>query len=171
MPRPDFDPMDGLSDEDIQYLDSHRKAFSRQSEAHASMDEERKRAAQEHMKSVQQLSKGSAMSPSEVVREKVRPSPISSRALGTMSVLIAVPDPSGGLPPTKEKYAPDWNSMKDMISKYDGIWVVSRHEFPSHVSSILGFFGKEGWPSPDDSEKEVFEVIVRGGRVFRTDPE
>jgi hypothetical protein len=171
MPGPDYDPLEGLSEEDKSYLDSHKNAFQRQAAARAG-DEVRKKAAEEHMRGVRVAA---GLSP-----DAPHPAPVTNGAsihavpsvpAGRISIMVAVPDSSGGLPPTTEKFAPDWNTMKDKISKFNGTWVVSRHEFPGQVADILGFFGKEGWPKPEDSEKEVFEVIVKNGRVFRTDPE
>lgn len=168
MPGPDFDPLDGLSEDDKSYLDGHKGAFKRQAAAHAT-DDERKKAAVEHMRSVRIAAGLSPETPAVAPVNGV--SAAKSVPAGSVSIVVAIPDPNGGLPPTTEKFAPDWNSMKDVISKFNGTWVVSRHEFPSQVSDILGFFGKEGWPKPQDSEKETFEAIVKNGRVFRTDPE
>lgn len=164
MPGPDFDPMDGLSEEDKSYISGHKKAFERQAAAHAG-DESRKKAADEHMKSVRVAA---GLSP-----DATPPGITPARAAptGQISVMVAVPDSSGGLPPTTEKFAPDWNAMKEIIAKFNGTWMVSRHEFSSQVADILGFFGKDGWSKPEDSEKETFEAIVKNGRVFRTDPE
>lgn len=163
--------MEGLSEEDRSYLDSHKTAFQRQAAAHAA-DEQRKKAAEEHMRSVKTAA---GLDPDAPVPPSARPAPSVARpapvAAGRISIMVAVPDSSGGLPPTTEKFAPDWNTMKDRISKFNGTWVVSRHEFSGQVADILGFFGKDGWPKPEDSEKEVFEAIVKNGRVFRTDPE
>lgn len=88
-----------------------------------------------------------------------------------LSILVAVPEAAGagGLPPTTEKYAQDWETMKTIIARYDGTWIVTRHEFPANVPDILGFFAKDGWSAPADSEKQKFEAIVKSGRVFKTD--
>jgi len=172
MPGPDFDPLDGLSEEDKSYLDSHKSAFQRQAAAHAG-DEARKKAADEHMRAVKIASGISpdALSPAPRAANGAPAAVAPQVPAGRISIMVAVPDSSGGLPPTTEKFAPDWNTMKDKISKFNGTWVVSRHEFSSQVSDILGFFGKDGWEKPEGSEKEVFEAIVKNGRVFRTDPE
>ena len=69
------------------------------------------------------------------------------------------------------QFAPDWKALKDKIKDYNGTWLVTKFEFQPDVSLILGFFEKPGWDKPKDAEKESFEVIVQGGRVFRTDPE
>lgn len=167
MPGPDFDPLDGLSEEDKSYLDSHKTAFQRQAVAHAS-DEARKKAADDHMRGVRMAAGLDPNVPAP--SEKPAVGAIAVPA-GQVSVMVAVPDPGGGLPPTTEKFAPDWNSMKEIIAKFNGTWMVSRHEFACQVSDMLGFFGKDGWPRPKDSEKETFEAIVKNGRVFRTDPE
>jgi len=165
MPGPDFDPMDGLSEEDKSYIDSHKTAFQRQAAAHAS-DEARKKAAREHMKSTQEAAGVPVRSHEVDVTPSGEPAPVR-----VISIMVAKPDEGDGLPSTTEKFAPDWNSMKDIIAKYDGTWIVSRHQFPEQVSDILGFFRKDGWPPPEDSEAQRFEVIVKNGRVFRTDPE
>jgi hypothetical protein len=170
MPGPDFDPLEGLSEEDKSYLDSHKSAFQRQAAAHVG-DEARKKAAEEHMRAVRIASGLSPDTPPPRAANgapAVVPHPVPA---GRISIMVAIPDSSGGLPPTTEKFAPDWSTMKDRISKFNGTWTVSRHEFPSQVADILGFFGKDGWDKPEGSEKEVFEAIVKNGRVFRTDPE
>lgn len=167
MPEADFDPLDGLTEDDKQYLDGHREAFQRQVKARSS-DDDRKKAAEEHMRATQLANGVTPALPAAGVPLKPVAQPAAS---GKISLMVAVPDSSGGLPPSTEKFAPDWNSMKDIISKYDGTWIIARHEFSVRVADILGFFRKDGWPWPNDSEKEKFEAIVKNGRVFRTDPE
>lgn len=161
--------MAGLSDEDKSYIASHKTAFERQAAAHAG-DETRKKAADEHMRSVR-IAAG--LSPDAPPSPAAGAPSLATQAVpaGRISIMVAVPDSSGGLPSTTEKFAPDWNSMKEMIAKFNGTWTVSRHEFSGQVADILGFFGKDGWVKPKDSEKESFEAIVKNGRVFRTDPE
>jgi hypothetical protein len=172
MPGPDFEPLEGLSEEDKSYLDSHKNAFQRQAAARAG-DEARKKAAEEHMRSVRTAAgfppDAPVSAPSINGTSAHHAAPLVPA--GRISIMVAVPDANGGLPSTTEKFAPDWNAIKDRISKFNGTWVVSRHEFSGQVADILGFFGKDGWPKPEDSEKEVFEAIVKNGRVFRTDPE
>ena len=165
MPMPDFDPMDGLSEEDLAHIAGHKTAFERQAAAHGLADEARKRKSDEHRRATQ-LANG--ISPTDDA--PIIASPVGNVATGAISVMIAVADDSGGIPATTPKFAPDWNAMKDIIVKYNGTWLISRHEVPSQVANILGFFGKDGWPKPADSEKETFEAIVKNGRVFRTDP-
>jgi hypothetical protein len=174
MPEPDFDPFAGLTDEDKEYLDRQRNAFARQKRAHEG-DEERKRAAEAHLRATREaagLSPDAPVPPPVVV-----PGALASAAAtipvpsGRISVVVAKPDAKPNeLPPSTEKFAPDWNTLKEMISKFDGTWIVSRHEFPVQVSTILGFFGKDGWDKPVDTVKETFEAIVKNGRVFRSDP-
>ena len=170
----EFDPMDGLSPEDMEYLNRQRSAFARQQAAHGRPDgdEDRIAAAEAHRRSVMQQH--------GIEPPKTGPGPVSMAApapapVPLFSVLRAAPEGSEGngvsLPPTGERFAPDWKHMKEQIAAYDGTWVVSRHEFPAHVAFVLGFFGKEGWDAPPDAQKESFEVIVKNGRVFRTDPE
>lgn len=176
MPEPDFDPLDGLSEEDKQYISGHREAFQRQAAAHGranAVDEERKRAAEEHMRSTQQAAGGAPVAPPAVVNGSAAPRPMATVvASGRLSIMVAHPETKSlELPASADKYAPDWASLKEMICKWDGIWTVSRHEFPAQVADLLGFFGKDGWKKPEDSEKETFEVIVKNGRVFRSDPE
>jgi hypothetical protein len=168
MPEPEFDPLEGLTEDDKSYLDSHRNAFQRQAKAHAG-DEERRKAAEEHMRATRQAAGLPADAPlpprppSSVAAQPVQP--------GRISIMVASSETKGGeLKAAHDKYAPDWNSMKEIIAKHDGTWVVTRHEFSTGVADILGFFGKDGWERPADSEKEKFEVIVKNGRVFRTDP-
>lgn len=176
MPEPDFDPMDGLSEEDKQYLSGHRDAFQRQAAAHAKIngsDEDRKRAAEEHMRATQAAA-GVPVTPQPANGAAPAPRPVAVVAAqpGKVSLMVAVPETKGNdLPIAGEKFAPDWNSMKEQIAKHTGTWIVSRHEFTSQVADILGFFGKDGWAKPTDSEKETFEAIVKNGRVFRSDPE
>lgn len=172
MPGPDFDPLDGLSEDDKEYLDGHRDAFKRQAAARKNLstddqrDEERKLAAEAQIKATQ-LAHGVV----PAANGHAVPAPVQTVSQGKISLMIGIPDSNGSLPATTEKFAPDWAAMKEIIAKYNGIWTVSRHEFPAQVADILGFFGKEGWPKPADSEQETFEVIVKSGRVFRTDPE
>jgi hypothetical protein len=168
MPEPDFDPMDGLTEDDKQYLAGHKKAFERQAAARGNLDDVRKKAAEEHMRATQEAAGVPVTPPTNGARPAPVAAPVAS---GRISLMVAVPDASGGLPPTTEKFAPDWNSMKEIIAKHNGTWTVSRHEFSAQVADILGFFGKDGWAKPVESEKEVFEAIVKNGRVFRTDPE
>ena len=167
MPQPDFDPMDGLSEDDKAYLDSHRSAFERQKRAHDN-DEERKKAAEAHIRATREAAGIPADAPmpfSKVVAA------VLAAPTGRISLMVARPETNPhDIPSTTEKFAPDWNSMKEIIAKYDGTWVISRHEFSVQVADILGFFGKDGWEKPADSEKETFEAIVKSGRVFRTDP-
>lgn len=174
MPK-QFDPSEGLSPEDLQYINSQKDAFSRQQAAHAmhGSDESRKAAAEAHRRETMRQH-------GVEVPEELPNAPVSSASQspaaglsGTFSVLRAVPEVEsvGHLPQAAHQYAPDWALMKERISGHDGIWVVSRFEFVPHVAFILGFFEKEGWESPPDAKKESFEVIVKNGRVFRTDPE
>lgn len=170
MPEPEaeFDPLGGLSAEDLAYIDGHRKALSRQHAVHAvanTTDDERKKAAEEHMRATQ-IAAGVTPTTAGPPLAALRAAP---SAPGQLSIMIAIPDGSP-LPPSTEKFAPDWASMKEIIAKFDGTWVVVRHEFPGNVANVLGFFGKDGWEKPAGSEVERFEVIVKSGRVFRTDP-
>lgn len=168
----EFDPFDGLEEEDRAYLDGHRKAFSKQKAIHDAYntdDDSRRKAAEAHIRATQAAA---GVTPSVPTPGTPPPRAASSQAqVGHVSILVAKPDSGAQLPPTTEKYAPDWSAMKEIIAKYDGTWIVSRHEFSNSVANILGFFGKDGWEKPTESEKERFEVIVKSGRVFRTDPE
>jgi len=173
-----FDPMAGLSAEDMQYLSGQKKAFERQQAAHSmhSSDESRAVAAEEHRRAVMR-SQGVA------VPDELPSGPVPNGQAATvapvnslLSILHATPETGEGknmtLAPAGEQFAPDWTLLKSRISKYDGIWTVAHYEFPAHAAYILGFFGKEGWDAPPEtSKKRSFEVIVRDGRVFRTDPE
>jgi len=171
-----FDPLEGLSPEDLQYINGQKKAFERQQAAHGmhSTDESRAAAAEQHRREVMR-SQGVAVPD---VLPGAPPATQAAPAAGVpplFSVLQATPDVGEGrnmtLAPAGEQFAPDWALLKSRISKHDGIWTVSHYEFPPHVAHILGFFGKEGWEAPSDAKKRSFEVIVRDGRVFRTDPE
>lgn len=157
--------MDGVSDEDKSYLDGHRNAFARQKKAHEA-DVERKKAAEDHIRATREAA---GLPP-----DAPMPTPAAVAAAvpaGRLSIMVARPETKpNDIPSTTEKFAPDWNAMKEIISKYDGTWLISRHEFPIRAADILGFFGKEGWSTPESSEKETFEAIVKSGRVFRTDP-
>lgn len=179
MPKP---PVDGMPDEDLRYIEQHRNAFKRQMAARNSAssmsDDERRKAAQEHMRSIKAMAGDAQPStqPSSTQHpQAVHQANIPRQSLSSISILIAVPEGAGSVRMTAiqagEKFAPDWPSMKDMISKHDGTWIVSRYEFSPDVSNILGFFKKDGWSFPDNAEKEQFEAIVKNGRVFRTDPE
>lgn len=167
MPQPDFDPMDGVSDEDKAYLDSHRTAFERQKRAHDN-DAERKKAAEEHIRATREA----AGLPADAPMPTPKVVAAAATALtGRISVMVAIPETKpNDIPSTTEKFAPDWAAMKEIISKFDGTWTVSRHEFAAQVNAILGFFGKDGWEKPVDTVKETFEAIVKSGRVFRSDP-
>jgi len=171
MPGADFDPFQGLDEEEKAYLNGQKQAFAKQKAVHdahnaATMgDDDRRRAAEEHMRATQ-IAAG--MTPTDPA--KLPPTPRAAATPGNISILIARPDSApNSLPSTTEKFAPDWAAMKEIIAKYDGTWVVAQHEFLGNVSNILGFFGKEGWEKPAESEKQKFEVIVKNGRVFRTD--
>jgi len=177
MPGPDeFDPFVGVTEDDKAYLDSHRQAFKRQQTAHAN-DEERKKAAEAHLRATREAAGLPADGPLPPAPAVVVPgAPASAAATipaptGRLSIVVAKPDVRPNeLPPSTEKFAPDWNTLKEMIAKFDGTWIVSRHEFPVQVATILGFFGKDGWEKPVDTVKETFEAIVKNGRVFRSDP-
>lgn len=171
MPGAEFDPFQGLDEEERAYLAGQKAAFAKQKAVHeahnaAQMgDEERRKAAEEHMRATQAAAGFVPTGP-------VPNAPRHSAAPGTISILVAKPETSGHqLPSTTEKFAPDWPGMKEIIAKYDGTWIVYRYEFLGNVANILGFFGKDGWQKPEDSEKQKFEVIVKNGRVFKTDPE
>lgn len=167
MPEPEFDPLIGLSQDDREYIDGHKTAFQRQAVAHG-LDDERLKASDAHRRATQEALGVSTSSPLPPLAQVVG---LASQS-GVISILIGTPElaSSKDIPSTKDKFAPDWETMKQIISKYDGVWTVRREEFPGNAESILGFFGKEGWPKPADSEKEKFEVIVRSGMVFRADP-
>lgn len=173
MPQPDFDPMDGLSEEDKAYLAGHKTAFERQKKAHEAAqgsDAERKKAAEDHIRATREAAglPPDAPMPTPQAVKAATSAPVAS---GRISIMVARPEVKpNDIPSTTEKFAPDWNTMKEIIVKYDGTWVISRHEFSVQVAEILGFFGKDGWEKPVDSEKETFEAIVKSGRVFRTDP-
>jgi len=162
----DFDPMDGLSAEDIAYLEGSKRAAARQYGAHGE-DLARQKASAEHMR-LTRLSLGlpaiDVASASEVSLNTTAPS-----SSAVISIMIANPEEGGQRTPHTEQYAPDWHVMKEMLTRYDGTWIVVRHEIPSQVESILGFFGKDGWDEPANSKQETFEVIVKKGKVFRTD--
>jgi hypothetical protein len=181
MPDPnEFDPFVGLTADDTEYLNSHRQAFARQQKAHAH-DEERKKAAEAHLRATREAAglppDAPLPAPSPSAASVVVPgAPASAAAAiptpsGRISIVVARPDVKPNeLPPSTEKFAPDWGTLKEMIAKFDGTWIVSRHEFPVQVATILGFFGKDGWEKPVDTVKETFEAIVKNGRVFRSDP-
>lgn len=75
------------------------------------------------------------------------------------------------LPPAHMQHAPSWDTLKDRLKPHDGAWMVKRFELAPDVTQLLGFFGMNGWEEPQGAQRESFEVIVKGGRVFRTDPE
>lgn len=197
----DFDPMADLSERDLAHLrQEHRDAATRQRAAWQdrglSLSEEDKLLREEdrlrrersnafRMKTMQDA----GMTPAQIAKAMEGAPPpesdeaavatatsgsphVATSAPGLFSVLLACDqesDPSTAF--RGEYFAPDWDSLKDIIKDHDGAWNVERHEFHSHVALILGFFEKPGWEKPEDSLKESFEVIVRNGRVFRTDPE
>jgi hypothetical protein len=171
----DFDPMNEVSAEDVAYLNGQKKAFERQQAAHGmhSTDESRAAAAEEHRRATMRA-QGIDV-PDNLPGAPAQSRPVSAGVPALFSVLQAVAETGDGkdmtLAPAGEQFAPDWALMKERISKHDGTWTVSHFEFPPHVAHILGFFGKDGWEAPPDSQKGSFEVIVKNGRVFRTDPE
>ena len=172
----DYDPLEGLSPEDLQYINGQKKAFERQQAAHGmhSTDESRAAAADQHRREVMR-SQGVAV-PDDLPGGPPVAQAATAAGIPTLfSVLRAIPDvgehKNMTLAPAGEQFAPTWALMKDRISKHDGIWTVAHYEFTPHVAHILGFFGKEGWEAPPDAKKRSFEAIVRDGRVFRTDPE
>lgn len=168
-----------LRPDDRSYLDELKRAQERQQAAHAEVmktiadvDAERARASEQHMNRVRAAS---APVPADLVVNQPIPAPSIQAPTpnASLSILKAKPfiDSDIELPHSEEKFAPDWPKMKTIISKLDGVWVVKRYEFIAAVPLILGFFGKGDWEAPVDAEKETFEVIVKGGRVFRSDPE
>lgn len=166
-----------LSPEDRKYLEEMEKAKERQMAAARArapyvdpMDEDRKRASEENMRRVREANGAHPFSADLGPVPVPRPVPTPASFVSIMKAEPFVED-GVSLPQSKEKYAPNWPSMKQLIAKSDGVWVVRRYEFQSLVPHILGFFGKEGWDFPDKAQKEEFEVIVKHGRVFRTDPE
>jgi len=192
MPGKAFDPMEGLSPEDNEYLEAQRRAKERQEKAwqghpiggdasdaarRAAADEHRRKTMADHGVTPADLLKGQPQGPAAALTAPVEgvavPASIPTAGVPVQfSVLKAAPAVSETeLPQAKEQFAPTWPEMKERISSYDGTWLVEKFEFHPHVALILGFFGKEGWEAPGDAKKEEFEVIVKGGRVFRTDPE
>jgi hypothetical protein len=184
-----FDPMDGLSTEDSAYLESQRKAKERQEGAwegfvgETETDTSRRLAGEEHRRKTMA---DHGVTPADLVQNGqqgpaaalVDPTavagalPARAGVPTSFSVLRAMPAiAEKELPQANEQFAPDWAEMKKRIAPHDGTWIVEKYEFHPDVALILGFFGKEGWAAPDDAKKEEFEVIVKGGRVFRTDPE
>lgn len=169
----EFNPMGDVSAEDIAYLNGQKKAFERQQAAHGmhGTDESRASAAEQHRRDTMRAN--GVEVPDDLPSAQGRADPAGVPAL--FSVLQAVAEIGDGrdmkLAPAGEQFAPDWDLMKKRISEHDGTWTVSHFEFPPHVAHILGFFGKEGWEAPPDAKKRSFEVIVKNGRVFRTDPE
>lgn len=173
----EFNPMGEVSAEDMAYINGQKQAFERQQAAHGmhSSDSDRAAAAEEHRRATMR-SQGIEV-PDELPGGGAGTAPVPTQAgVPTLfSVLQAVAEvgdtPRNSLPAAGEQFAPDWALMKERISKHDGTWTVSHFEFPPHVAHILGFFGKDGWEAPADAKKRSFEVIVKDGRVFRTDPE
>lgn len=170
----EFNPMGDVSAEDMAYLNGQKKAFERQQAAHGmhGTDESRASAAEQHRRDTMRA-QGIEV-PDELPSTPVQGQPAAGVPT-LFSVLQATPEVGEGknltLAPAGEQFAPTWDLMKDRIAKHDGTWTVSHYEFPTHVAHILGFFGKDGWEAPPDSKKRSFEVIVKNGRVFRTDPE
>lgn len=170
----EFDPMNGVSADDLAYIQGQKKAFERQQAAHNmhSSDGDRAAAAEAHRRDTM---RAQGVEVPEDLPPTPASQPVQAAIAGMFSVLQALPETGEGksmtLAPANEQFAPTWDLMKKRISKYDGTWTVSHYEFPPHVAHILGFFGKEGWDAPPDSKKKSFEVIVKDGRVFRTDPE
>lgn len=171
----EFDPMSGLSADDMAYINGQKKAFERQQAAHGmhGSDESRANAAEQHRRETMRA-QGIEV-PDDLPNTPAQSQPTSAGVPVLFSVLQAVAETGDGrdmkLAPAGEQFAPDWALMKKRISAHDGTWTVSHYEFPPHVAHILGFFGKEGWEAPPDAKKRSFEVIVKNGRVFRTDPE
>ena len=186
-----FDPMADISPQDKEYIETQRRAKARQEAAWEGKripmspeDEERKRLSDEFRRKTM-ASQG--VTPAEIAKRFAEnpPPPTDADDIGPggpvvstvgvpsmFMVLKARPEVAEhDIPQAKEQYAPDWKLLKGRIQGHDGTWIVEKYEFHPHVAFILGFFGKEGWNTPENSLKESFEVIVKDGRVFRTDPE
>jgi hypothetical protein len=170
----EFNPLGEVSAEDMAYINGQKKAFERQQAAHSmhSTDEGRANAAEEHRRATM---RANGIEVPDDLPIAPAQSPVSTGLPTMFSVLQAVSEAGDSardmLPAAGEQYAPDWALMKERISPHDGTWTVSHFEFPPHVAHILGFFGKDGREAPPDAKKNSFEVIVKNGRVFRTDPE
>lgn len=169
-----FDPLGDLSPEDRAYLARQRAAKERQmaawkagegpeptEEGLVAVDDEGLPVAPSPAIDV------SANAPGMIVPE---PKPPPRQML---AVFRAEPVEKGlkELPPAAKQYAPDWKELKNRLKPHDGLWMVERCDLPLDMAQILGFFGMPGWDMPEGAKKESFEVIVKDGRVFRTDPD
>jgi len=175
-----------LSAEDRAYLAKMKSAQERQVAAHRKIgqspgmdalrevDEIRAKASEEHMRRTRgDVTPADLVVPTNLALASTPNFEPRTNVISTISILIAeaVVDDVVSLPQAEDRYAPDWPSLKKAIVESEGTWKVSRYEFPALVPHILGFFGKGEWEMPKDSIREVFEVIVKSGRVFRSDPE
>jgi len=190
-----FDPMADMSHADKQHLNQVEQAKTRQSAAWEGKripmspeDEERKRLSDAHRAKTMA---NAGMTPAEISKklaEQGIPVPpvdaAEAERRGSVQAGVQAGVPSKfsvlrahaevtehEIPQAGEQYAPDWKSLKEVIKKHDGTWIVEQFEFHPDTGSILGFFGKDGWPYPENALKGSFEAIVKSGRVFRTDPE
>lgn len=197
----EFDPMGEISPEDAAYLDRQRRALQRQANAWAARpgqdasDIDRAKAAEEHRKKTMEEA---GVTPAEMSKRLLEPPPPSDpsiaasmpgaqvaeaeaeaappAAMGVLSIYKAAPIVADHeIAPKGEQFAPNWKGLKDLISSHDGTWSVEHYELPADVTVLLGFFGKTGWAMVDEDlhklRKAQFGVIVKGGRVFRADPE
>lgn len=196
----EFDPMADLSPEDNAYLDRQRKAMQRQQDAWSerpgqdASDVDRAKAAEEHRRATMEqagvtpaeMSKRLKEAPPETPAEIAASMPGAQAAPGvvpegpagpaTLTIYKAVPVVTEHeIAPKGEQFAPDWKMLKDLISSHDGTWRVEQYELPTDVRAILGFFGKTGWAMVEEDVKEMlkaqFGAIVKGGMVFRADPD
>lgn len=199
MPEEDFDPLADLSAEDMAYLERQRRAKARQEQAWANRpgadpDEAgRAVAAEAHRKATMEAA---GLTPAEIAkRMQQAPPPTPAEVIATIpgappeivapaapavpaTITIYRAEPVVSdveLPPKGEQFAPDWKTLKSLIVSHDGTWNVSQYELPIDVRVILGFFGKTGWAMVDEDLKELekakFGAIVKGGMVFRADPD
>jgi len=167
--RGDLDPGE------LEYLRMMKQAEERQRQAWASnaavetSDEARAKASADHMARTKRMFADTVQASPELPSS---PAPVVTAEGATLGFYKA--EPYGDVQPKPvARYAHDWPSMKKWIARSDGTWLVRAFAVPASAPEILKFFGKDesGMSSEPELEKAAFEVIVKDGRVFRSDPE
>jgi hypothetical protein len=70
-------------------------------------------------------------------------------------------------------YADDWMALRGQLKGKDGEWIAIHYQFPATVQSVLGFFVElsSPYPDPKNADRERFDVIVKGSKIFRSEIE
>lgn len=67
-------------------------------------------------------------------------------------------------------FAPNWEVLKGKLKPFGGNWTATEHKFSNTIENILGFFTPEQYPTPKNSAKKTFDIIVQNGKVFKGEP-